>query len=85
MPQCGHCSALMERNGNKKSIYEEIKEIFNNDDSVTIHDYKYGRDKEASQIRAFPVIKIITSEEEHEYLGSRDAVSISKAIINKKH
>jgi hypothetical protein len=86
MPGCGHCNVIMHKGNNGElSQFEQLVNFFKNDNSVRIYDYQLGRDKEAAKYNAFPVIKIVTSGGSDEYQGATDAVSMAKAIINKKN
>jgi len=86
MTGCGHCMNIMDRkqNLNNMTRFEELCQMFSNDNSVQVFDFKYGRDNEASKYRAFPVILIVTSEGAEEYRGSHEVLDIAKAVINKK-
>lgn len=86
MPGCGPCGLIMKPGPNgEKSKYEQINDIFKNDRTVKIIDYQLGRDKEADKFRSFPTIMIVTEEGRDEYRGPNNVVSISKAIVDKKH
>jgi hypothetical protein len=86
MNGCLHCSDLMEiKNENNKTKFELITDIFDDDNSVQIMDFKAGRDKEADPYRFLPTILIVTENKSVEYTGPRDVQSMSKAIIDAKH
>ncbi|VBB18239.1 Protein disulfide-isomerase [Yasminevirus sp. GU-2018] len=83
---CGHCKAIMNRNRpDEKSQYEKLNDIFSDDDTVVILDFQHGRDEEASRVQSFPTIMFVTESGAEEYRGNRDAVSIAKAVIDKKN
>lgn len=85
MNGCGHCHAIMDKKRDgSKSTFDELIDMFKNDTSVKIYDFKLGRDKEAEKFQAFPVIKIITSNGNSDYNGPRDATNMNKAILSKK-
>lgn len=85
MNGCGHCHAIMDKKRDgSKSIFDELNDMFKNDNTVKIYDFQLNRDKEAEKFQAFPVIKIITSNGEFDYNGPRDANNMSKALMEKK-
>ena len=86
MNGCHHCRDLMEiKLTNNKTKFEHIIDIFEEDESIQIMDFKAGRDKEAEPYRFLPVILIVTENKSMEYNGPRDVQSISKAIIDAKN
>jgi len=86
MPGCGHCNTIMKNGPNgEKSQFDQLKYIFKDDKTVGIYDYQLGRDKEADKYRSFPTIMIISSDGTDEYRGKPDAVSMAKAIVDKKN
>lgn len=85
MPGCMHCHSIMNAGNNgEKSQFNQLLDMFKNDDKVKIYDYQLGRDKEASKYQSFPTIMLVTTDSVDEYQGSRDATSMAKTIVNKK-
>ena len=85
MPGCGHCDDIMKNTQqNGKTKFEELKSRFSNDNNVQIIDYQLGRDKEANQFDAFPVIKIVSKSGSRDYNEQRTVDSMCKAIIDAK-
>ena len=82
MPECGHCEDIMKhKQEDGKTKFEKLKSIYTNDNNVDIIDYQLGRDKEADQFNAFPVIKIVKkSGSQEDYNGPRTVVGMSQAI-----
>lgn len=81
MQGCGHCTDIMKnKQPNGKTKFEQLCEIFKNNNNVQILDYQSGRDKEAGSFSYFPVIHIVTESGPTEYNGSRDVGSISQAV-----
>lgn len=81
MNGCGHCYDLMrtkQKNGNTK--FEELKNIFKNNDRVEIVDYLYSRDKEANKFNAFPVIEITTDCGAMEFNDSREVGDMANKL-----
>jgi hypothetical protein len=83
---CGHCMNMIDikqpKNGMTK--FEELNKLFENDNSVQIMDFKYGRDEEANKYFAFPLILLVTSNGTEEYRGPHEVSDMAKAILNKK-
>ena len=86
MPRCGHCQTIMEPSqGGQKSQFEELGDIFKTDPTIEIMDFQLGRDNEAKKIKYFPTIMFITEHGADEHQGGRDALSIAKAVVDKRN
>ncbi len=84
MNGCGPCQNIMvvksERNGLTK--FDMLKNIYASNPNVQILDFQYQRDAEANKYNGFPVVKLITPDDEIEYNGPRTVQSMAD-FINK--
>lgn len=85
MKGCGHCLDIMEeKQGNDKTKFEQLTDIFAQDQNIQVLDFQLSRDPEASRYNAFPVILLVTGTEATEYRGPREVTEMAKAVIDKK-
>jgi hypothetical protein len=85
MNGCGHCHDIMQvKNSNGKTTFENLCDVYANDDSVHILDLLYGKDNVPGEITGFPTIRLITENGRKEYYGKRDAQAMSEYITNNK-
>jgi hypothetical protein len=82
MEGCGHCSDVMSVKSEKNNAikFETLKNIFGQNPNIQILDFQYQRDQEANKYNAFPVIKLITPDDEIEYNGPRTVRDMAQFI-----
>ena len=83
MKGCGHCHNFMDiKQNNDMTKFDELVNVFKNNNSIKILNFQYGRDDEAKKFTAFPVFKIITENGITDYNKERDVEPIIEAINN---